>query len=247
MDSFYPRYGEVELVLVEDNNDFFDPLETNFDCDDENEDVKLQLNDTVYEDNQFHLNADETVNSISTEESATQHDGIKYEVFNESSESPENANDRIKVKSLSFDISYEDSYDEDDAPDNAFDTVAEEATETRELKPKLEKSNEPKDSIAVIDLGKPGCDSTNTNVNELENNNGSRQAIKVDKSKIESLPEKSTKRKQTRRKAKSQDDAVKVEASAAASKCDIKNKQSTKKKSRRKVIKEVHLFVLDIE
>lgn len=58
MDSFYPKFGEVELVLVEDNNDFYDPLETNFDFENENEDVKLQLNDTVIEENPFHLNID---------------------------------------------------------------------------------------------------------------------------------------------------------------------------------------------
>lgn len=59
MESFYPKFGEVELVLVEDDNDFFDPLESNFECEDENEDTKLQLNDTILEENQFNLDVDD--------------------------------------------------------------------------------------------------------------------------------------------------------------------------------------------
>lgn len=68
MDSFYPKIDEVELVLVDDDNDFYDPLETNFECEDENEDTKLQLNDTVYEDDQFHWSGDETTNHSSADE-----------------------------------------------------------------------------------------------------------------------------------------------------------------------------------
>lgn len=68
MDSYYPKFGEVEIVLVDDDNDFFDPLETNFDCEDENEDTKLQLNDAVYEDTQFELDEfDSRENSPSKE------------------------------------------------------------------------------------------------------------------------------------------------------------------------------------
>lgn len=59
MESFYPKFGEVELVLVEDDNDFFDPLESNFECEDDNEDTKLQLNDTIHEENQFNLDIDD--------------------------------------------------------------------------------------------------------------------------------------------------------------------------------------------
>lgn len=59
MASFYPKFGEVELVLVEDENDFFDPLESNFECEDENEDVKLQLNDTIHEEDNFNLAIDD--------------------------------------------------------------------------------------------------------------------------------------------------------------------------------------------
>lgn len=68
MDSFYPKIDEVELVLVDDDNDFYDPLETNFECEDENEDTKLQLNDTVYENDQFHWSGDETTNHSSADE-----------------------------------------------------------------------------------------------------------------------------------------------------------------------------------
>lgn len=71
MDSFYPKFDEVELVLVDDDNDFYDPLETNFECEDENEDTKLQLNDTVYEDDQFNWSAEETTNNSSTNENNT--------------------------------------------------------------------------------------------------------------------------------------------------------------------------------
>lgn len=59
MESFYPKFGEVELVLVEDDNDFFDPLESNFEIEDENEDIKLQLNDTIHEENEFNLAIDD--------------------------------------------------------------------------------------------------------------------------------------------------------------------------------------------
>lgn len=59
MESYYPKFGEVELVLVEDDNDFYDPLETNFECEDENEDNKLQLNDAIHEENQFNLEIDD--------------------------------------------------------------------------------------------------------------------------------------------------------------------------------------------
>lgn len=93
MDSFYPKFGEVELVLVDDDNDFYDPLETNFECEDE--DTKLQLNDTVYEENQFLWNTEEIPNHSSMDE-----DDIDVE----------------SAKTIKHEISYESyDYDCDDA------------------------------------------------------------------------------------------------------------------------------------
>lgn len=67
MDSFYPNFGEVELILVEDNNDFVDPLEANYECEDENEDIKLQLNDNVYEEGDFQMHVDDNSRSSNDE------------------------------------------------------------------------------------------------------------------------------------------------------------------------------------
>lgn len=51
--------SELELVLVEDNNDFVDPLELNFECEEINEDDKLQLNDDIYEEKNFFIESDD--------------------------------------------------------------------------------------------------------------------------------------------------------------------------------------------
>lgn len=80
METFYPKFGEVELVIVEDNNDFFDPLESNYECEDENEDVKLQLNDNVYEENQFQIDIDDLSSESHTELDSPQNARVKQEV-----------------------------------------------------------------------------------------------------------------------------------------------------------------------
>lgn len=67
MESFYPKFGEVELVLVDNDNDFYDPLESNFECEDENEDIKLQLDDSIHEENQFNLAIDDDDDDIEYE------------------------------------------------------------------------------------------------------------------------------------------------------------------------------------
>lgn len=53
MENFFCGSKEVELVLVEDENDFIDPLETDIFLDSEElqmDENKLQLNDDVYDD-----------------------------------------------------------------------------------------------------------------------------------------------------------------------------------------------------
>lgn len=52
MESFYLKSNEVELVLVDDQNDFIDPLETNLDYE---EDANLQLNDDICDDSKFNF------------------------------------------------------------------------------------------------------------------------------------------------------------------------------------------------
>lgn len=98
MDSFYPKFGEVELVLVEDDNDFYDPLETNIEFEDENEDVKLQLNDTVIEENPFHLNI-ESYEDESSPEYIIDSDDDVTEVIPEENDNDEKITDpRNNVK-----------------------------------------------------------------------------------------------------------------------------------------------------
>lgn len=120
MDSFYPKLDEVELVLVDDDNDFYDPLETNFECDDGNEDIKLQLNDTVYEESQFHWSDDETtnhstkdvnntietVNAVVKQETSYEHCDYNYDNASDYGEktvdSDENSSHSFEIRHESF-------------------------------------------------------------------------------------------------------------------------------------------------
>lgn len=95
MDSFYPKFGEVEMVLVDDDNDFFDPLETNFECEDENEDAKLQLNDAVYEDTQFQLSSFDSRENSLWSENIELNKSVKEKTYRENSQ---DNNDRCITK-----------------------------------------------------------------------------------------------------------------------------------------------------
>lgn len=98
MDTFYPKFGEVELVLVEDNNDFFDPLESNYECEDDNEDVKLQLNDNVYEENQFQLDIDDLSSESADELCQPQNVAVKQEISKQNNDHVNNFKSNLKFE-----------------------------------------------------------------------------------------------------------------------------------------------------
>lgn len=139
MDSIYPKFGEVELVLVEDDNDFFDPLETNFECEEENEDVKLQLNDTVPEEDHFQFNTEDFENDPSSAAIIQQDKTVKPVVPKEICDlRTVTAGDAVKVVTVN-EIDADDCYFEDN-DSNDTDDVA-----SIEIKPNIEdilKSND---------------------------------------------------------------------------------------------------------
>lgn len=134
MDSFYPKFGEVELVLVDDDNDFYDPLETNFEC--EEEDTKLQLNDTVYEESQFLWNTEETSNRSSVDEDDIDGEAertIKREISYENCDyNDEDASNHVE----NFDEPHENSNDSYDTGQECFQNNDSNHSSDIELKPK---------------------------------------------------------------------------------------------------------------
>lgn len=163
MESFYPKFGEVELVLVEDDNDFYDPLESNFECEDDNEDVKLQLNDTIHEESQFNLDIDDDTNASSPPPSPVQveHSGfgrkpsIKQEILDQNCDydaaAAVNANNNFNHKNNrpiiapKFECDVDASEDSLDANNSQFfgnnsdnDSDYEDNTPLIELKPNLD-------------------------------------------------------------------------------------------------------------
>lgn len=228
MDSFYPKIDEVELVLVEDNNDFYDPLESNFECDDENEDEKLQLNDTIYEDNQFNLSIDDRRSSSSTDESITQIELVKLEVIDDRSDNEKTISNWIKIESSSD--SSNDAFDRDDFVDrshdnNSYTIIEAEPTDTS-------KQTDFNGTIGSI-AAQPNENVCNydRNVKQFNVKNDNKD-IEVEKKTIENLPEAQNKR--ITRKLNSTNEEIDVRASS--SRTDIK-KEKTCKKSQRKEIK----------
>lgn len=123
MDSFYPKFGEVEMVLVDDDNDFYDPLETNLEFEDK-EDVSFQLNDTAYEECKFHLNIDDNYKKDTIVDSRTIGEGVKvenaYKTYSSESTSDlaikiesqdENSNDTFVAEYMNEDFHTNDSED----------------------------------------------------------------------------------------------------------------------------------------
>lgn len=55
MDSIFAKPRETELILVQNENGFEDPLAHGIDYEELAEDKKLQLNDTICEENEFQL------------------------------------------------------------------------------------------------------------------------------------------------------------------------------------------------
>lgn len=111
MDSFYPKFGEVEVVLVDDDNDFFDPLETNFECEDENEDAKLQLNDAVCEDTQFHLSSIDSREMSPWNENTELKEVAKRRISRENSDEQLNDIEEYVVKVENIDDNSNSSFD----------------------------------------------------------------------------------------------------------------------------------------
>lgn len=154
MESFYPKIGEVELVLVEDDNDFFDPLETNFECEDENEDVKLQLNDEIHEESQFHLESSDNPDTDSNVDEHPVSSSIKREIVEQNGDVALVANktSHRSGANVKLEKPHEISDDSMDASDiNFFDNDSNHSSDitSMEIKPNVEEMLRANNSIAV--------------------------------------------------------------------------------------------------
>lgn len=205
MDSFYPKFGEVELVLVDDDNDFYDPLETNFEC--EEEDTKLQLNDTVYEESQFLWNTEETPNRSSVDD-----------------------DDIMELdRTIKRDISYKNcDYNSDDASNHVkkFDEPYEIGTDSYDSGPECLQNN---DSNHTSDVeSKPESSEIFKAANKQETN----EIISENEQKIEHTNDTMTIEKDQKKTKKSLKNKRKKDdiATESNSECSIKKEPKTRKK-----------------
>lgn len=200
MDSFYPKFGEVELVLVDDDNDFFDPLESNFEIEYKNEDTKLQLDDTVYEENQFHLSSDESTNDTSVVNDLP----IKHEISCEKSDVTTIPKHSVKVEN-----ECENSNDSFGIEDNVLNYDSDSLSNGVEVKPIVDKILPIEDNVTKSNVTK--TDQTDT----IES-----------KDDIQSADEKQTKRKDIKKKKVKTEKTP----AASTSKCKTEKEPNVKKK-----------------
>lgn len=214
MDSFYPKIDEVELVLVDDDNDFYDPLETNFECEDENEDTKLQLNDAVYEENHFHWNtndatnnspenATDSVNPVEFIKQETTYENCDYKYDITSNQEVENVVESDENSNHSFDAGYENFQNND---------------------------SEHSSDVPIIEL-KPNPDELLKATTELKQNEKIPKSTEVEKTVVKEdivKTEKNLNKKKHTKKRRKEDEEIVV---ASTSECSIKKEPKVKKKS----------------
>lgn len=242
MESYHPKIGELELVLVEDNNDFYDPLEINFECDDENEDINLQLNDTVDDDSEFHLtNTDDSNGNSSPIICDTPNGFIKQEAIHHKNEEDKKTIDCVKIEDLSenSNSSFGAGDFGDDSLDNYSDTAIK-LNDIDETKPECGKF------IEIFDEGDASTISQrkqkhNANSNENESNvvkdetdeKQDQRDVKQEredaenKTEVPHLEAKLNKTKGTKAKRKPKT-AEKRKVKTSTTKCDIKKEKITK-------------------
>lgn len=231
MESYHPKIGELELVLVEDNNDFYDPLEINFECDDENEDIKLQLNDTVDDDSEFHLtNTDDSNGNSSPIICDTPNGCIKQEAIHHKNEEGKKKIDCVKIEDLSenSNSSFGAGDFGDDSLDNYSDTAIK-LNDIDETKPECGKFNE------IFDEGDA---STISQRKQKHNANSNKNESNV----VKDIDEKQNQRdvKQEREDAKNKTGALNLEAKlnkTKGTKAKRKPKTAEKRKAKTSTIK----------
>lgn len=123
--------SELELVLVEDNNDFVDPLELNFECEEINEDNKLQLNDDIYEEKNFFIGSDDDSCELIIETGNRLSDSNKCNKTLIESH-PVNSNRGLKIDIQQTD-SDDDSFDFDNGCDESDSSILFNKPKTNEL------------------------------------------------------------------------------------------------------------------
>lgn len=240
MESYHPQIGELELVLVEDNNDFYDPLEINFEYDDENEDLKLQLNDTVDDNSEFHLTNTDDSNGNSSPIIYDIPDGfIEQEAIHHNNEEEKKTIDRGKIEDLNENSngSFGAGVFRDDSLDNYSDTAIK-LNGINGTKPECGKFNEifDEDDKSTFSLRKH-----KVNSNEKEPNVGrdktdekqDQRDVKLEredaknKTEVPKLETKLSKTKGMKTKPKPKS-AEKRKAKSSTSKCDIEKEKITK-------------------